>query len=200
MPGAECESAVLRRPAPHRNPFRLESEKEDPADGNEKSGLATKREKPNQTTEQALTASRRRVIGRRGRLPLRWFRVQTGPGNRPFAPTGGGPSFTAILLTGRPFSGRRVNLGLREVFSEKIGWSDFGAPSRIHTAGGPWGFWRRVFGRPDLVLLVVSGANGARRSTIRADRRGPKIYGNPAHTSPDCGAMRKSGVPVSIFG
>ena len=63
MPEAECESAVLRRPPPHRNPFRLESEEEDPADVNEKSGLTSKREKPNQTRELVLANGRARREG-----------------------------------------------------------------------------------------------------------------------------------------
>ena len=60
---------------------------------------------------------RRRVFGRLDRASYRRFRAQTGPGNRPVAPAGGGPSYGAILPTRRPISGRCVNLRFRETLS-----------------------------------------------------------------------------------
>ena len=66
------------------------------------------------------------VIGRPDRAFYRRLRAQTGPENRPVAPTGGGPSLRAILLTCHPISGRCVNLGFRDAFSGEVGTSVLG--------------------------------------------------------------------------
>ena len=63
-------------------------------------------------------------------------RRKRGPGNRPIAPTGGGPCLRAAPPTYRPISGRRRNLRFPGTFWGKSGNRDFGISSGIHMGGG----------------------------------------------------------------
>ena len=61
---------------------------------------------------------------------------------------GRGLTFGATLVTCRAISGRYVRLGFRDVLSGNPG-GRFSGSRRECIWGGPWGFQRRVFGRPD---------------------------------------------------
>ena len=53
---------------------------------------------------------------------------------------------------------------------------------------------------PEISAAADPGENGARESTIRTDRRGPKLRSNSAQRSPDFGPKRKSGILGDICG
>ena len=55
-------------------------------------------------------------------------------------------------------------------------------------------------GAPIARFTGAPGANGARKSTIRAGRRRRQFRGNSVHESPDFGPTRQSGVSEDIFG
>ena len=111
---------------------------------NERVSFLPPRPRARPPCRQGPRSFRRRVSGR----PDRPFRAHAGPENRPFAPTGGGPSLRAILLKRRPISGQCVNLGLREPFSGNPE-SRISGPRREFMGGGPGSFRRRVSGLPD---------------------------------------------------
>ena len=94
------------------------------------------------------------------------------------------PGSGPMRKSGRYFRGHR-EVGYRGPAKKSHGWR-------------PRSHWRREFGRPIARLEAATGANGARKSTIRADRRGPKFESNSAHTSPDFGPLRKCGIPGAI--
>ena len=103
---------------------------------------------------------RRRVVGRPDRVFRRWLRARTGPGKRPFAPTGVGPSFRTNLRRSRADAitqafGRHFRGG-----SE----SRTTAPRRGCMGGG-----LRVFGGASSDVPTAGVRSGSGR------RRGPKI-------------------------
>ena len=92
------------------------------------------------------------------------FPTKTGAGNRPTAPTGGGPRLRVAPPTNRPISGRRGNLRVPGTALRKSGNRDFGISPGIHVGGGLLDSGGAF---PDVSVARFRG--GPRR------KRGPKI-------------------------
>ena len=143
LAGARCENRPSRRPAGRSGESDLGA--------------------PSRSHTGGPISFRRRVAGRPDGVLQGWIGAKTGPGNRPSAPTGGGPSFRLIPLTRRPISGRCGILGFRETLP--------GNPERRISGSRREVIW----GGPGVFGGAFSGGPIARFGGVSGRTWGPKI-------------------------